>query len=282
MRRVTFLALLFCFVSSPALAGHLGDFHVVPGAGHVAGLTGSMWQTDIVVHNFENTTLTVEMGLVETGLGVSDNFFPVMVDGATTFTVPPGGTRLLSDVLRNHRGRANAMGALLIGADRPFAVTSRIYNVDASGVSIGQTVPAAQDFLSATSGIAVIPGLVANTNFRSNIGFVAAAGAAEAVVIEVALAGATGTRLGATTFTIPPGSIAQLQVSSTSITTTPFDLATATLRILSGSGDVTGYASIVDNRSNHATFISSGVPGSAPGSIQSTFATVFKALHTIH
>ena len=275
MRKATFLALLLCFAPSLAFAANFGDFHVVPSVGHGPGVAGSMWQTDIIIHNFQTTPLTVEMGLVESGLGEAENFFPVLVDGAATFTVAPGATRNLSDVLNNHRGRATALGALLIGADQPFAVTSRVYDVNATGMTVGQTVPSAQEFLSTSTGIAVIPGVTANADFRTNIGFVAGAGGATPLVVEVALTGASGTRLGATTFTIAPGALSHVQLSTASLTTAPFDLATATIRILSGSGDVTGYASIIDNRSNNATFVSSGVPDSGTNSTESTLATLF-------
>src|SRR5687767_10208070 len=133
MRRTFFLLLVLCFTPSMAYASHFGDFHVIPVAGRGPGVSGSMWQTDVIIHNFQTAPLTVEIGLVESGLGQPDNFFPVMIDGAATVTVPAGATRALTDLLRNHRGRATALGALLIGGDRPFAVTSRIYNVEASG-----------------------------------------------------------------------------------------------------------------------------------------------------
>jgi len=43
-----------------------------------------MWQSDIVIHNFQTTPLTVEMGLVDSGLGQAENLFPVIVDGVVT------------------------------------------------------------------------------------------------------------------------------------------------------------------------------------------------------
>src|SRR5688500_3424507 len=128
MRRTIFLLLVLCFAPSLAFGSHFGDFHVIPGAGRGPGLAGSMWQTDVIIHNFQTTPLTVEIGLVESGLGQAENFFPVMIDGAATVTIPAGATRALTDLLRNHRGRATALGALLLGGNQPFAVTSRIYN----------------------------------------------------------------------------------------------------------------------------------------------------------
>lgn len=282
MRRTIFVALVLSFAPSLLLASHFGDFHVIPAAGRGPGLSGSMWQTDVIIHNLQTTPLTVEIGLVESGLGLADNFSPVMVDGSATVTVPAGGTRVLADLLRNHRGRSTALGALLLGADRPFVVSSRVYNVEASGATIGQTVPVTQEFLGAGTNRTVIPGLMANASFRSNIGFVAAAGAGAPLVVEVGLLGANGASLGATTFAIAAGTMAHVQLSSTAITTRPFDLATATIRILSGSGDVTGYGSVIDNRSNHAAFVGGGFAGGTPNPTQSTMATFLRNSRVAH
>ena len=276
--RTIFLLLVLCFIPSLASGSHFGDFHVIPGAGRGPGLSGSMWQTDVIIHNFQTTPLTVEIGLVESGLGQPDNLFPVMVDGADTVTSPAGATRVLADLLSNHRGHATALGALLLGGDQPFAVTSRVYNVEASGATIGQTIPVTQEFLGAGTQVAIIPGLIANANFRSNIGFVAAAGAGAPLVVEVGLRDATGASLGTTTFTIAPGTISHVHLNSTAIATTPFDLATATIRVLCGTGDVTGYASVIDNRSNHAAFVGSGFSAATTNPARSTLATFLKAL----
>jgi hypothetical protein len=266
MRRMIFIA---CLLIALPLLGN--DFHVIPVAGHAPGFNGSMWETDVVIHNFQTTPLVVEIALVDSGLGLTDN-----VSTVTTVTIPAGGTRVLSDLLENHRNRASSMGALLIGSDRPFAVTSRIFNVDARGVSAGQTVSGAHGFLTGTSQRAFIPGLTANANFRSNIGVVAAAGAGAPLVVEVALLGTTGTTLGTTTLTIPASTVSHVQFSSTAITTTPFDAATARIRILSGGGDVTAYASVIDNRTHHATFMSGGLDGGSSGGAASTFASFLR------
>ena len=264
MRRIAFVVLAVCLAPAAALASHFGDFHVIPVAGRGPGLAGSMWQTDVIVHNLGTTPLTVEIGLVETGLGNADNLVPVMVDGAATFTVPAGATRALTDLLASHEEHeGTAMGALLVGGDHPFAVTSRIYNVAASGATIGQSVPVTEEFLGPGSQVAVIPGLIANSTYRSNLGFLAAADAGAPLVVEVGLRGANGASLGATTYSIAAGTMSHVQLSSRAVTTTPFDLATGTLRIVSGSGDVTGYGSVIDNRSNHAAFIGSGFAATA-------------------
>lgn len=53
----------------------------------------------------------------------------------------------LADVLNNHRGPRETMGAILIGADKPFVVASRSFAVMPSRNTIGQTVSPVSDFL---------------------------------------------------------------------------------------------------------------------------------------
>src|SRR5688572_10083439 len=95
----------------PLLGNHAADFYIVPVAGHVNGLGGSVWRTDLAIHNFQTSPVTIEMSLIETGEGLTDNVFPIEVGGATSFTVAAGATRVLSDVLAGHRGRTSASGA---------------------------------------------------------------------------------------------------------------------------------------------------------------------------
>jgi hypothetical protein len=275
MRRMLFV--LFLLMPFVAEGSHFGDFYVVPVAGHTPGAGGSMWQSDLVIHNFQTTPVTIEIGLVDSGLGLADNFFPVMVNGAATVTVPAGSTRLLPDVLRDHRGRAMSLGALLVGGDQPFALSSRVYNADGPPMGIGDIVPAAQDFLTMPEQRAVIPGLTVSADFRTNLGFVAAAAAGAPLVVELSLVNANGASLGAQTFTIPAGSVTHMQMSSTALTNVPFDVATAILRIVSGSGNVSGYGSVVDNRSNHVMFVGSGFPATTTQQ-ESVFASFLSAL----
>ena len=274
MRRTFF----FLFVSLFAFAASgedFGDFYVVPIAGHTEGLAGSFWQTDLIVYNFQDVPVTIEAGLVQSGLSTADNFATVVVDGGTSFTVAAGATRVIADVLRGHRGRESALGALLVGGDRPFALSARIYNVAGQSPSVGVIVPVAQEFLSAPSQRAFIPGLVSSRDFRSNIGFLAVAGSVP-LVLEVTLESASGTTLGVLTFAVPSDAIAHIQMSSLRWVAGSFDVASVVMRFVSGTGNVTGYASMVDNRTNNLAFLSSGFPGS-PSLQPSMFEMVLRA-----
>jgi hypothetical protein len=187
----------------------------------------------------------------------------VSLNGSATATVPAGGSTTLSDILRNHRGRAETSGALLVEGDQPFVVISRTYEAGRATGTVGETVLPVSD--SVGGGTLYLPGLVSNGAARSNIGLVAVAGA-QPLVIEVALRGGNGGPLGARSFTIAPGVTTHLQFSATSVAAAPFDSGAATVRIVSGDGSIIAYGSVVDNASADASFVPGGFTsaGTAP------------------
>jgi hypothetical protein len=260
MRKTFFLALCtFIAIGAPAAQFH--DFYVIPVAAHSAGANGTSWRTDVSIQNIQSTPVTVEFAIVESGEGLLDNTFPVAVDasGASTVTVPAGGSVTITDVLKNHRGRAETTGALLAGGDKAFAVTSRTYNATANG-TLGQTVSAAGDVASDGSTAAstlFIPGLVQNASFRTNLGLVMSA-AAVPLTVTVTINGASGSALGTRTFSVAAGVTTHVQFPATSVAAAPFDTAGAIVRIAGGTGTVVSYASVVDNGTGDASFISGG------------------------
>lgn len=264
MRIRATLLILLAAAALPLAANQFSDFYVIPAAGHVNGRFGTTWQSDIVIYNFQSTPITVEMSHVETGVRTFQNVSPIQPGGASPITVAPGATLTLADVLNNHRGRAESMGAILIGADQPFAVVSRSFAVTPSGDTIGQTVSPVSDFLDNTGsegpGVAFVPGLAANARFRTNLGFLAAASPGASLVIEVSLADRTGAAMGTTrTFAIPAGALAHLFFSST-VLAGVFDEGVARFRIVSGSGAIAPFASVIENSSSNAMFLNGGFP----------------------
>src|SRR5437667_12085298 len=130
MRR---LALLLMLLFSPALmAGEYSDLYLIPIAGHVNGANGSNWMSDLAIQNPQSTPLTVQIVVIESGEGMPDNIASL---GAVT--IPANGTRILRDVLSP---MPQTIGAILVGADRPFAVSSRAYMTNAAGPAAGQYV----------------------------------------------------------------------------------------------------------------------------------------------
>lgn len=265
--RNTLLITLSLLISAAASAAQFRDFYVIPVAAHAAGANGTSWRTDVSLFNIQPDPVTVTFAVVESGEGLLDNVFPVAVGtaGASSVTVPAGGSMILADVLKDHRGRAETSGALLIEGDKPFAVTSRTYNVTANG-TVGQTVAPATDIAAETSddtSTLFIPGLVSNGSFRTNLGLLMTA--STPMTVTVLVDGADGGSLGTRTFNVAPGMSTQVQFPVTSFAPAPFNAAGAIVRITGGAGSLVAYASLVDNRTGDASFIPGGMMASGGG-----------------
>ena len=245
------LALLVTFAAS---AAEYSDLYIVPVAGHARGAFGTSWRTDLVLHNIQLVPITVEIALVESGQAPSAA--PLAV---TSLHLMPGETRVVSD-LANGFGR-DVAGALIVGAEMPFAVTSRTWAELPAGRTLGQTVApvAITGTADAVNTIAVLPLHMTNAQQRSNVGaFVAASHAP--LVVEVAVLSAGGATLASQLIVVDePGFVhRQLLIP-------PADAGvTAVVRILEGDGIVVPYASIIDNATAEAVFLS-GEPISLRG-----------------
>jgi hypothetical protein len=280
--RARVLALVLTFLPALAFANHYADLYVIPVAGHVTGVGGTSWRSDVSIHNFQSTPLTVELVLIESGEGAADNVTPLQTTAGSSATIPAGGTRILSDILNGHRGLAQSSGAILVGADRPFAVSSRFYAINPSGPAQGQSITPVAQFLENAIGdtnndqaTAYVPGLSANSQYRTNLGF--AAGTTTGMTLEVTLRGADGASLGTRTFTIAPSSFMHLQFNTGAITSQSFNEGSATFRITSGDGAVVPYASVIDNASSAAFYVTGQFPPNTTASrvTTSVFKTVF-------
>jgi hypothetical protein len=280
------LAFLACalLITAAAHANHYADFYVLPAAAHTNGINGTRWMSDVAIQNFQSTPLTVQLAIIESGEGNSDNVFPL---ANASVTVPANGSVLLKDVLASHRGLASVTGAILIGSDRPFAVTSRTFSMTPDGNTIGQTVPPARDFVDNTVGrtdpataVAYIPGLIDNASFRSNLGAVIGNGSAtDNLVITVNVRGADGVSAGTRTITVAPGNFTHLQFPARElIGTRLLDIGSAEFRITSGNGAVVPYASVVDNATADAVFITGVFPNNTAPSGLFTAASADESL----
>jgi hypothetical protein len=267
-----------------ALSAQSADFYVIPVSVHAPGANGTFWMSDVVIHNFGTTPLEVELVLIRSGERTAGNLIPIPIgeSDASPLTVPPGDTRLLTDVLSGLAATSSISGAILVSGNQPFAVTSRVYSTTPGGNSLGQTVTAVSTFLDDTMGssgpagaVAYLPGIVNNSRYRTNLGFVAgtSSSATEPFVIEVSMrdenGGAIGTWL---RFAVPWDTVAHLQFSSRVISNRTFDVGTAMFRIISGAGAVVPYASVVDNVTADSAF----VLGQFPDDESSSGANVFR------
>jgi hypothetical protein len=292
MRKPAILTLLLGFFLVPALHAQsvYSDTYVIPVVSHTTGANGTTWMSDVVITNFAAADLNVQAIVVEAGETSFDNVFPLLTNAAPAgvLRVPANSTVLFRDILNGHRGQTNSSGALILGGDQPFAVTSRSYSMLANGaLTSGQTVTPARDFFENSTGrsdnsqVAILPGITSNAAMRTNIGFLAGTGSAagSSMAVQVTIKDASGRTLGTKLVTIPSGAFVQTQFAVSSITTTPFDIGSAELRIVQGLGTVVPYASMVDNATGNATYVMGQFPASAPlartGFSSSIFRTLF-------
>jgi hypothetical protein len=272
--RKTLLILFFALLAPVAARGaHYADTYVIPVAGHVTGQNGTMWMSDLAIRNFSNAPLTVELVVIESGDNSDDNVHPL--DGtnvSSTVTVGANNTVHLRDVMAGHRGMTNPIGALVVGANAPFAITSRAY----SNLSpLGQTVLPARDFLDNSfgtadnTGFAYIPGVISNASARTNVGFVAGNGGSAAdMVVEVMVRNAAGGVVGTRSFVIPAGRFEHMQVPVRSIAAGAFDIGSIDVRIAEGEGVVVPYASVIDNATGEAAYIMGVTPPTGPPALR--------------
>jgi hypothetical protein len=275
MRKSALFTIILGLLIAPAIAraqSVYSDTYVIPAVSHTAGQNGT-WMSDVTINNFRSTQLTVQLIFVESGENNADNIFPVTTSTINgSVTVPAFGTIVLRDVVNGYRGLQNVSGALILGGDNTFAVTSRSYLTAANGTTVGQTVTPARDFFDNTLGrsdntqVAIIPGIIRNASTRTNIGLVAGAGSAAdgPFIVQVTIRDASGNPLGSRLITVPPGNFTQTQFSVASITSTPFDVGSAEIKLVQGSGAVVPYASVIDNTTGSPMYIMGQFPANTP------------------
>jgi PKD repeat protein len=225
---------------------------LVPAAAHAPGAEGSLWRTDIAV---------VNPGASPASLALT--FVPV--DGAPvarTSSLAAGGTREWADVLVSLFGvaaDANVSGAIGISSDAALCVASRTFNQDASG-TFGGFLPAVAPGDGLSPGDAgVLPHLVRNALFRTNVG-VANLGAAAATA-RLRLYGADGAAAGAPIdVTVPAGGLVQVVDPFGVAGAGDRDIAYATVEVLTPGGLAWAYASVIDNRTGDPTIVPLEVP----------------------
>ena len=270
----TFVLAVFAVLGTvSAYAAHYSDLYVIPVVSHTTGQNGTNWMSDVAIQNFATAPLTVQLIFIASGEGRLDNVTPVMngtINGSVT--VPPGGSVLLKDVLAGVPGMDSAIGSLIVGGDRPFAVTSRAYSMTPDGNTIGQTVPPSANFLNVDEGsvdlataVAYVPGLIQNDRDRTNLGLVVAnaTGFNSTLDVTVTVRNAAGTTVGTRQISVGPGAVTHLQFPVRSLSgagAASFDVGSAEFRVTQGSGSVVSYASVIDNQTADAVFITGNFP----------------------
>ncbi len=236
---------------SPSVENPGGNSWVVPASARADGLGGTVWVTDLVLHNPGDGPATANLFFLASR---TDNR-----DAAPhRVAVPAGASVRLADVVASLFGRPGATGAILVGADRTLIVSSRTFNVSASG-TYGQSIPGVPT-TAAWDDIGHRPRLVqlahspaGDRGFRSNLGAVNLG--PSPIALEVGLFSGAGQQLGTATLTLRPYGHAQLSNAFGPVAAGALDDAFAEVVGATAGARYLVYASVVDNRSGDPVFI---------------------------
>lgn len=230
-----------------AAAGPLLRTAVLPTVVHGAGRFGSFFTSDLRLFNADPVSPQVASVRLRSASGETP-------DRSVTVTIPPLGTRVLSDVVGD-AFRASDYGPLFLAASPSVLAGSRTSATAAAGGRYGLYVPS----VAATAGItAVTPPLTLvpafrGTSFRVNVGLTEVSGSDADV--EVTIKDGHGAPKGVVT--AHAGSYALLQVNDVyaRAAATIADDDRIEVRVVGGTGRVVPFATAVDNRSNDGAFV---------------------------
>ncbi len=160
-------------VALPVSPGHCEDpdsrRYLVPAVARVPGEAGSLWRSDLVLHNPGGSPATVTLLFLE-----RDRANPS--PDARSLTLAPGVSVLSEDLLATLFGVSEGAGALLVVSDLPLTISSRTFNctTDSDGLAAtwGQYVPGVPVDAFAATTLNLLPQLTDNVSFRTNLGIV--------------------------------------------------------------------------------------------------------------
>jgi uncharacterized repeat protein (TIGR01451 family) len=247
------------------------DALIIPAVAHADGIN-SHFQSDIRVTNTAATVTKYQLTFTPTGdTGIS-------LGKQTTIDVEPGKTVALDDVLQNWFGAQSATGTLevrpmnttsstnaaaqALGALPNFVsfASSRTFNSTANG-TFGQYIPGIPfaSFVgrgadAAKSTILSLQQIAQSAQYRTNLGIVEGSG--EPAQVLVSIFGSNGSKLTEFTQDLKGGQHMQLNgVLATKGLTNVAD-GRIEVKVITATGKVTAYASVVDNATNDPLLVS--------------------------
>jgi len=217
----------------------------VPGVAHLPGANGSLWRSDITFFNPTAEAMAASLVYVpETDLGELPD---------VSLDLDPGEALFMPDVLGDPAvvgGEVETKGYFVVSSedDGPAPMTAaRTYNQAPEG-TFGQGLKVYDSaFLVAEGGTADIPGVVHNTEFRTNLGLLnSSPDAAAAVAIRVydQLGTLIGSHAG---YPLAAEQYVQFDLFAAVGLGEAETYASVELEVVSG-GPVAAYASVIDNR----------------------------------
>jgi uncharacterized repeat protein (TIGR01451 family) len=233
-------------VNGVQLRAQGADHYVLPG---VATLQNEFvnWQSDVRIFNAGNTPQTATL-----------TYFPQNDSGAsqtTALTINAGETKAIDNALPSLFAATNTGGALHVTTPTAtdLVVSARTYNQTTHG-TFGQFIPAvtAADGVGAGAGSLQILQVEESVRYRTNIGIFEVDG--KPATVELSIFVPESKTAARTTFDLKANEFRQLNV----LREAGFDdvyNARIQVRVLSGTGKIAAYGSVIDMITQDPTFV---------------------------
>jgi hypothetical protein len=227
--------------------------YAVAGAAREQGVGGTLWSTDLVLHNPGDETASARLRL----LPRQPDQVPATSVSQATVSIPPAASVTYGDVIHSLLGRSKASGAILIGSDQPLLVSARTYNLVEDGDTMArltQYVPGvpARQAICGTTPARLLP-FKASGRFRSNLGLVNLDG--ELLTLRLTLLDGNGRLLANRLVKIAPYS--SRQVSRFSHQQARVHNASVVVTATSGRALYLAFLSVVDTTTGDASYLRS-------------------------
>lgn len=220
---------------------------MVSAAAQAPGLGGTSWRTELNVFNAGSQAADVSFVFIPSAGGS-----PV----TRTLFLAPRQSKTYASALLDLFGLASGVGGLTVeatsaGTSADLRITSRTFTTGATG-TYGQAVPDVRP--EALERTLYVTGIIANSDYRTNIGLVNGDGAT--VNATLTLLNNIGTPLGTRTIPLPARSFQQTSLVGLFPALEGGSYDALTLKIASTSDNaVSGYASVIDNRTQDPIYI---------------------------
>jgi hypothetical protein len=233
-------------VSPVAVNQTAASKYVIPG---VADLNNGVanWQTDVRVFNPSTNIVKATLTFYSQSGGTPQS---------KDIQLAPGQVQTLDATLRNVFGISNDGGALHIAttAPTPLVATARTYNQTANG-TYGQFIPAvtANDAAALGTRPLQILQIEESDRYRTNVGFAEVTG--NAATVEVTAIPSDSKVAASTQIQLTPNQYIQFPQLLKSMGLTNNYNARISVKVISGQGRVTAYASVIDMQTNDPTYV---------------------------
>ncbi|MCP4895892.1 MAG: hypothetical protein GY906_02870 [bacterium] len=193
IRPIIFAILALTLLTQPLAAIQPGTDVFVPASARATGQQQSQWIMDMYIFNPGSSTASVTVYWL---LRNNPNTSPA----SRTFSIAPGDTLVLDDVILSQFGLQTSHGAFRVTSDRAVVVNATSLNV-ANNTEYGQGVEAIAASNATPAGSTThVVGLKNNDDFRTNITLVDATGQGSTATVEAI--DTTGTVIGSQFYTL--------------------------------------------------------------------------------